>query len=129
MKGTRNELLGLMRILTDPESLMIYEGTRGAGAKSDDSYIKSLGLTKKRYYTKLEALKEGGLVKKSGGVYIPTMRGEDIYSNINAALREYTEMFHTEKYGTMGAGDFRRMCESVPEMSKYLERNKAKLAG
>lgn len=49
------------------------------GIKSSNKAIKELGLTPKRYYSRLKALVDGGAIEKVNGVYVYTPTGEILH--------------------------------------------------
>ncbi len=72
------ELATLFRVLSNPDTLKILFRT-GIGIESSKYAIEELGLTQKRYYSRLRELIDTDLVKKIDGVYMQTALGRMVY--------------------------------------------------
>ncbi len=72
------ELSTLFRVLSKPDTLKILFRT-GIGIESSKYAMKELGITQKRYYSRLRELIDTDLVKKIDGVYRQTALGRIIY--------------------------------------------------
>jgi len=72
------ELATLFRVLSKPDTLKILYRT-GIGIENSKYAIEELGLTPKRYYSRLRELIDTGLVRKMDGVYRQTALGRLVY--------------------------------------------------
>ena len=78
------------------------------GLKISASTLKTLGITRKRYYKALKRLKHEGLIEKLGGIYFHTKFGKIIYQRNIVEVIDYKKdlekmkmidtLKHTKKY-------------------------------
>jgi len=76
------EIKRILSALSNEDSLKIF-GMASEGITCSTEAIKKLGLTQKRYYTRLSELLETKLVQKDNGVYRHTLLGSAIYRMID----------------------------------------------
>jgi DNA-binding HxlR family transcriptional regulator len=79
------EYSAILNALSHPDALKIFNEIK-KGVTSSTKTIKKLGLTQKRYYTRLKELISLGLVKKRKGAYRLTVLGEAIHKLGSYAL-------------------------------------------
>ncbi len=79
------ELTTLLRLLSNPDALKILYRAE-TGIKNSTYAREELGLTQKKYYSRLKELTDTGLVKKKGGVYRQTALGKMVYDRFLPAL-------------------------------------------
>ena len=79
------ELSNLFRVLSKPDALKILNRT-GMGIENSKYAIEELGLTQKRYYSRLKELIDIGLVKKIDDVYRQTALGRMVYDRFLPAI-------------------------------------------
>jgi len=75
------EMERILSSLANEDALDIFE-TAEKGIVSSTEVIKKLGLTQRRYYTRLKDLMKAGLVEKREGVYQHTVFGSLIYESV-----------------------------------------------
>ncbi|MBS7630087.1 hypothetical protein KEJ47_00690 [Candidatus Bathyarchaeota archaeon] len=84
-----DEMLRILKVISNPDGLAIFLYTKN-GLPSANKIIRDLGLTKKRYYSRLKELIDVGLIEKSSGVYQYTLLGEAV-SKLGIALGQILE--------------------------------------
>jgi hypothetical protein len=77
----------LLSILSKKDNFTIFLFA-SRGLKADSSTLQKLGLTRKRYYTRLRQLMEAGLINKSDGSYFHTTLGRIIYQKYLIGLMQ-----------------------------------------
>ena len=79
------EVAPIFRVLSNPDAIKIlYHASDGIG---NSTYtIEELGLSQKRYYTRLKALLDSGLIKKKEGFYRQTALGRMMYDHFLPAM-------------------------------------------
>ncbi len=75
------ELATLFKVLSNPDTLKILYLT-GIGIENPTYAMKELGLTQKRYYSRLRELINTALIRKMDGVYRQTALGRMVYERI-----------------------------------------------
>ena len=73
--------------LANEDAINIFD-TAKEGISSSTNTIKVLGLTQKRYYTRLRELMKVGLIEKYDGIYQHTIFGNLIYESVVSILRK-----------------------------------------
>jgi len=68
------EVAPIFRVLSNPDAIKILY-CAGDGIEHSTYTIEELGLSQKRYYTRLKALIDSGLIKKKEGFYRQTALG------------------------------------------------------
>ncbi|MEM2875922.1 MAG: hypothetical protein QXL67_03085 [Candidatus Bathyarchaeia archaeon] len=81
------DIATILSSLAHPDALQVFERMRG-GVKSSTKIMKELGLTQKRYYTRLRELMSAGLVEKTEKGYKQTVLGEAIYKVVFTGLQD-----------------------------------------
>lgn len=76
------EIERILSALSNEDSLKIFK-MASEGITCSTEAIKKLGLTQKRYYTRLSELLETKLIQKDSGVYRHTLLGSTIYKMID----------------------------------------------
>lgn len=77
----------LLSTLSSNDSLALFM-LASNGIKADSSTIEKTGLTKRKYYTRLNQLIDAGLISKYDGIYAHTSLGRIIYQNHILQLME-----------------------------------------
>lgn len=75
------ELSKLFSVLSKVDSLTIFLHSK-QGLKSSIDNLQNIGLSRKKYYTRLKQLVNSGLIKKHHGTYYHTTMGKFVYENI-----------------------------------------------
>lgn len=78
LSSTFAEMEGILSSLANQDALKIFRAARD-GIASSTKTIKELGLTQKRYYTRLNELMKSGLIEKNEDAYQHTMLGKLCY--------------------------------------------------
>ncbi|MGQ9679547.1 MAG: hypothetical protein ACUVV4_02095 [Candidatus Bathyarchaeia archaeon] len=84
-----DEVLKILNAISNPDGLAIFLYAKN-GLPSANKVMKDLGLTQKRFYSRLKELIETGLIEKSGGVHKYTLLGEAV-SKLENALEQILE--------------------------------------
>ena len=79
------EVAPIFRVLSNPDAIKILY-CAGDGIGNSTYTIEELGLSQKRYYTRLKALLDSGLVKKKEGFYRQTALGRMMYDQFLPAM-------------------------------------------
>jgi len=79
------EVAPIFRVLSNPDSIKILY-CAGDGIENSTYTIEELGLSQKRYYTRLKALLDSGLIKKKEGFYRQTALGRMMYDHFLPAM-------------------------------------------
>ncbi|PDM26585.1 hypothetical protein CP083_03050, partial [Candidatus Bathyarchaeota archaeon B24-2] len=77
----------ILSSLAHPDALLIFDRMKD-GVESSTKVIKELGLTSKRYYTRLRELIQAGLVEKTENGYKHTVLGEAIYKTVFTGIQD-----------------------------------------
>ena len=77
----------ILSSLAHPDALLIFDRMKD-GVESSTKVIKELGLTSKRYYTRLRELIQAGLVEKTESGYKHTVLGEAIYKTVFTGIQD-----------------------------------------
>lgn len=112
-----DNVANLLTLLSRKDSLAMLAAAK-KGMSSDLKNPERLGLTKKRYYTRLKQLKDRKLVKKVDGVYIQTTLGSLIYENCIAFLQN---LLKEEK--------MMQMIDALKSTKKYTDQEISQFAG
>ncbi len=83
----KGEMEKIFRSLADKDALVIFEAGE-KGITNSSEVIRELGLTQKRYYTRLRELIEAGLMEKREGAYQHTVFGNLVYESVFHLLRK-----------------------------------------
>jgi len=70
----------LLKVLASPDALMLFS-LATVGIEADTIAYSKIGLTRKRYYTRLKLLKNAGLIQKKGRLYYQTTMGSFLHEN------------------------------------------------
>ena len=84
----------VLKTIADDKSLVLFN-TIALSNGDTDIFISTLGLTRKQYYSRLQALLKGGLVKRERGKYSLTAFGMIVYHNqeiIGKAADQYWKL-------------------------------------
>ena len=81
------DMAEILSSLANPDSILIFDRMKD-GVESSTKVIKELGLTQKRYYTRLRELISAGLIEKTERGYKQTVLGEAIYKVIFTGLQD-----------------------------------------
>lgn len=84
-----DEMLKVLNAISNPDGLAIFLYSKN-GLSSATKTIRDLGLTQKRFYSRLRELVDVGLMEKSGGVYRYTILGEAV-SKLGMTLGQILE--------------------------------------
>jgi len=84
-----DEMLKVLNAISNPDGLAIFLYAKN-GLLSASKVIRDLGLTQKRFYSRLRELVDVGLIEKSGGVYKYTLLGEAV-SKLGITLGQILE--------------------------------------
>ena len=79
------ELTTIFKVLSKPDAVKILHRA-GTGIENSTYTMKELRLSVKRYYTRMKALLDAGLIKKKTGVYRQTALGRIIYDRFLPAM-------------------------------------------
>lgn len=80
-EAVERELLHMLRSLAHPDAAVIFSGcAHGLKASTDEG--DRLGLSRKRYYSRLRALVDSGLVRKVERRYEHTPFGELLFETL-----------------------------------------------
>jgi hypothetical protein len=82
----------LLSVLSRRDNLSIFmlaDNSNNNGLEAKSSTIQKLGLSRKKYYTRLRQLINAGLIEKSDGAYKHTTLGNIIYQNHILSLMEH----------------------------------------
>ncbi len=127
------ELSTLFKVLSNPDTLKILYLTI-IGIENSTHAIKELGLTTKRYYSRLRELIDTGLVRKMDGVYRQTALGRMVYNRFLPVLRKAVdsrdEMAFLDRLEEMeiDSGVRKRILDEL-KIPSFAESNKIKLLG
>lgn len=72
------DMAQILSTLDNEDALQIFSATKD-GIRNSTYAIKDLGLTKKKYYTRLKQLQDSGLIEKIRGIYRHTIFGSACY--------------------------------------------------
>ncbi len=81
------DLATLFRLISKPDALKIFHLAK-TGIKNSTHAMEELALTQKKYYSRLKALIDTGLVRKMDGVYRQTALGKMVYDRLLPAMRK-----------------------------------------
>ena len=114
-------LAGVMKLMSDDQSLIIFNTIFLASGDSSDILIKQLKLTRKQYYSRITRLVKGGLVKRQKGRYFLTSVGMVIYGAqrlLGNAVKDYWKLKAIDSFGVANKID------SMPkeERNKIIEQ-------
>ena len=70
----------LLKVLTRPDALMILAFAK-QGIEADSGTYSKVGMTRKRYYSRLRQLKNAGLIEKKSTLYFQTTMGSFLQEN------------------------------------------------
>jgi len=79
------EVAPIFRVLSNPDSIKILY-CASDGIENSTYTTEELGLSQKRYYTRLKALLDSGLIKKKEGFYRQTALGRMMYDHFLPAM-------------------------------------------
>jgi len=125
------ELATLFRALSHPDTLKILY-LAGIGIENSKYAIEELGLTQKRYYSRLRELIDTGLVRKVDDVYKQTALGRMIYDRILPTMgkavdaREEMELIVYLEGTELENGVKKHILENL-DLPRFAESTKIKL--
>ncbi len=127
------ELSTLFRVLSNPDTLKILFRT-GMGIENSTYAIEELGLTQKRYYSRLRELIDTGLVSKKDDVYRQTALGRMMYDRFLPAMgkavdaREELELIVYLEGSEIENGVRKRILDEL-DLPSFSDSTKIKLLG
>ncbi|GAH70744.1 unnamed protein product, partial [marine sediment metagenome] len=81
------EVKTIFRVISNPDALKILL-LAGEGIRNSTYAMEELGLSKKRYYTRIKALLNANLIKKKDDVYRQTALGRIMYDRFLPAMEK-----------------------------------------
>ncbi len=127
------ELATLLRLLSKPDALKILYRAE-TGIENSTYAMEELGITQKKYYSRLRELVDAGLIMKRDGVYRQTALGGMVYDRFLPALgkasdaREEMELIVYLEGTDLENGVKKRILENL-EIPSFVEPTKIKLLG
>ncbi len=121
----------LFKVLSKPDALKMLSRT-GMGIENSAYAMEELGLTQKRYYSRLKELVDTGLVRKRDGVYRQTALGRMVYDCFLPAMgkvfdaREEVELI-VYLEGTKIDSEVKKRILDELEIPSFAESTKIKL--
>jgi predicted transcriptional regulator len=108
MKNQKPELLvELLRLISDDNSVLIFNTIFLAGGETGKNLRTQLKLTRKQFYSRISRLIKIGLVKRQKGKYFVTAFGRVIYDAqklLGNALKNYWKLNAIESLGVAQEG-------------------------
>jgi DNA-binding HxlR family transcriptional regulator len=99
---TSERLVELLKLISDDNSVLIFNTVFLAGGDSSESLRTELKLSRKQFYSRISRLIRIGLVKRQKGKYFVTAFGRVIYDAqklLGSALKNYWKLNAIESLG------------------------------
>jgi hypothetical protein len=78
-KTNNKSLANVLKSISDDKSLSIFQAIADVNSNNGEINLKKLDLSPKRYYSRISAMTETGLIKRQSGRYYLTAFGKVVY--------------------------------------------------
>ena len=108
--GKTNNILSLANVfksISDDKSLLIFQAIADVNSNTEQISLKKLGLSRKQYYTRISAMIESNLIKRTGGrYYYLTPLGTIVYDRIRIVKNALNDYYNLKAIEAMEGNGF-----------------------